>query len=89
MVKATVELQAVIKASPAKLKKAAIRTAFFNSIPPDATKDAIAFGASVHPFTSMTPSVRRVIICRDGVFDNMVMNSPKNIVIWFCLLPIV
>ena len=54
---ATFELISVITRTPKKLHTAAITIAFPTSIHLVETHVAIALGASVHPFTKITPSV--------------------------------
>ena len=50
----------VITKTPRKLKIAAIMIAFLTPIALVETQVAIAFGASVHPFTRITPNVKTV-----------------------------
>jgi hypothetical protein len=53
--------------TPIKLKIAAIITAALGPIDRVETQVAIAFGASVHPFTKITPSTRIVVINKAGL----------------------
>ena len=78
MVNATLAFHEAIRAKQAKLKKAAIRIAFFSSIPPDATRDAIAFGASVAPFTKIVPKTKKVVTWRGGFPASLFKNSPND-----------
>lgn len=57
IVSTTVELINVIINTPKKLKIAAIIIAFFGFIDLVETQVAMAFGASVHPFTNITPKI--------------------------------
>ncbi|MPM37884.1 hypothetical protein SDC9_84504 [bioreactor metagenome] len=66
MVMATFEVMSVIIMTPKKLKTAAISTAGFGAIALVETQVAIAFGASVQPFTNMTPNVRIAVISKRG-----------------------
>lgn len=52
---ATEELTIEIRKTPTKLHTAEIRQALFIEIAPEQTDDAMAFGASVKPFTKITP----------------------------------
>jgi len=65
---ATEALIVVITRTPRKLKIAAIIIAFFASIALVETQVAIAFGASVQPLTSITPSVSIVETNSIGLF---------------------
>ena len=56
----------VITKTPKKLNNALIRMALRSPIQFVATQVAMAFGASVHPFTKITPSVRATVINRAG-----------------------
>lgn len=52
---ATEEFTTEIRKTPPKLHTAEIRHALFIEMAPEQTDDAMAFGASVKPFTKMTP----------------------------------
>ena len=52
--------------TPRKLNTALIRIALRGLKHRVVTQVAIAFGASVHPFTKITPSVSRTVIIRIG-----------------------
>ena len=67
MVIATVELISVITRTPAKLHTAAMIMARSTSIDRVETQVAMAFGASVHPFTKITHSVSMTVIRRAGL----------------------
>lgn len=56
-----------ISSTPAKFNAAAIKIADFGFMEPVDTTVAIAFGASVHPFTNMTPSTRITVISKAGL----------------------
>jgi len=58
IVDATFALNSVITNTPRKLKIAAIIMTFSGFMARVETQVAIAFGASVHPLTKITPSVR-------------------------------
>ena len=81
MVWATVALTIVIKKTPRKLKTAAIKIAGFGAIARVETQVAIAFGASVQPFTSTTASVKSTVMHSAGFVNNCVTNCIKEIVI--------
>ena len=68
IVDATELLIPVITSTPRKLKTALIIIAGLTRIHLVAIQVAIAFGASVHPFTKMTPIVRSTVIKSTG-FD--------------------
>ena len=58
IVSATVAFTILIKRTPRKLKTAAIKIAAPGGIQRVTTQVAMAFGASVHPLTRITPRVR-------------------------------
>ena len=60
----------VIVKTPKKLNTAAIIIDFFGDKHLVETHVAIAFGASVQPFTSITPEINAVIIKRLGFVNN-------------------
>ena len=67
MVKATELLMCVIISTPRKLKTALsimADLAFMQRVP---MQVAIAFGASVHPLTKITPSVSSTVINKTGL----------------------
>ena len=66
MVEATLALMCVMMKTPRKLKTALMMIAVFGGRQRVVTQVAIAFGASVHPFTKMTPNVRRTVIAKIG-----------------------
>jgi uncharacterized membrane protein len=68
MVCATVAFTKVITSTPKKLKIVAIIIAFFGLIALVETQVAMALGASVQPFTKITPRVSITIAKNDG-FD--------------------
>jgi hypothetical protein len=70
MVWATVALTKVIRNTPKKLKTAAIKIAARGPIERVETQVAMAFGASVHPLTKITPKVNIVIMTSAGFDDN-------------------
>lgn len=67
---ATVEFISVITKTPRKLNTADIIIAGRGGILLVAMHVAIAFGASVHPFTNITPSVSKMVINSIG-FDTI------------------
>ena len=69
MVDATELLIWVITSTPRKLNTALIQIAERTFIHRVAIHVAIAFGASVHPFTKITPRVSNTVIVKTG-FDN-------------------
>lgn len=75
MVSATDLLIIVITNTPRKFINAAIAIARFGSIDLVDITVAIAFGASVHPFTRMTPRVRRTVINNAGLPGILLINS--------------
>jgi hypothetical protein len=68
MVEATLAFTMVINKTPKKLQMAAMMIAFRTPIDLVDTQVAIAFGASVQPFTSTTPRVKRTVM-RSGIFE--------------------
>lgn len=77
IVTATFEFSAVITEIPMKLKVAAKATAVRGPIDLVDTAVAMAFGASVQPFTRITPSVS-ITVKRKGRFPEIPeINSPK------------
>ena len=79
MVIATDALTAVITRTPKKLQIAAMIMAFRNPIARVDTQVAIAFGASVHPLTRITPSVSTDEIISTGFCATCRKNSIKDI----------
>ena len=67
MVWATELLIRVITSTPRKLNTAAIIMAFLGVMERVETQVAIAFGASVQPFTNTTPKVRITVISKAGL----------------------
>jgi hypothetical protein len=63
--------------TPKKLNTAAIKIAFLAVIERVETHVAMAFGASVQPFTNMTPNVRTAVINRGGLDMICVRKSEK------------
>jgi len=80
MVSATDLLTIVIMRTPKKLKTDAIIMAFFGVIDLVDTQVAIALGASVHPLTNITPSIKAEVMNKAG-FVSCRRNSAKEIVI--------
>lgn len=70
IVSATRGERSVITSTPRKLHAAAIRIAARGRTARVVTQVAMAFGASVQPFTKITPSVKRVVTHSAGVTDN-------------------
>ena len=67
IVKATFAFNRVMVITPRKLKKADINIALLIFIHLVATQVAIEFGASVHPFTNITPKVSKNVMAKEGV----------------------
>ena len=67
IVSATVAFTFVIRNTPRKLKTAAIKIAALADIQRVTTQVAMALGASVQPFTMITPSVRMTATNRSGL----------------------
>ncbi|MPM26074.1 hypothetical protein SDC9_72575 [bioreactor metagenome] len=67
---ATFELIAVIVKTPKKLNTAAIKMAFRGVMLLVETQVAMAFGASVHPFTKTTPSVKATVTAIAGLVSS-------------------
>ena len=67
MVEATELLIWVITNTPRKLKKALIQMADRTGMHRVVTQVAMALGASVHPFTKITPRVSSMVIARTGL----------------------
>jgi hypothetical protein len=67
---ATVAFSMVMKNTPKKLKTAAIIMALPGRIDLVDTQVAIAFGASVQPFTNITPRTRTIVINSAGLDTN-------------------
>ena len=67
IVSATVALSSVMTNTPRKLNSAAMRIAAFGGIHLVTTQVAMALGASVQPFTNITPSVRVTAIKSNGL----------------------
>jgi hypothetical protein len=91
MVSATVALTRLITNTPKKLKTAAIRIASLGGRQRVTTQVAIALGASVQPFTRITPSVSATAIKRSGFSiicskkyekDKSMAKPPKKYVIF-------
>jgi hypothetical protein len=70
MVCATVALTKVITSTPKKLKTVAINIAFLGLIALVETQVAMALGASVQPFTKITPKVSTTIVKNAGLDIN-------------------
>lgn len=79
MVVATVALISVITKTPRKLNTADMKTAALGGIARVATHVAIALGASVHPFTKMTPSVSSTVMRRTGLEMSCSINHVNSI----------
>ena len=82
IVMATFELTSDMIRTPRKLQAAAIIIALSTSMHLVDTHVAMAFGASVHPFTRITPSVRRTAIKSAGwlttcsaKYENVIFSS--------------
>jgi hypothetical protein len=81
--------------TPKKLKTAAIRIAEPGPIERVDTHVAMAFGASVQPFTKITPSVNRVminsagldIVCSKKLISVIVIFSPLLSLIPMMMIP--
>ena len=69
--------------TPIKLNTAAIAIAARGGIDRVEMQVAIAFGASVHPFTRITPSVSSTVMSSAGLVVSREMNSDNVIVISF------
>ena len=67
--RATVAFNILIRNTPRKLKAAAIRIAARADIQRVTTQVAMAFGASVQPFTKITPMVRSTARNKSGLDD--------------------
>jgi len=80
MVSATDLFTIVITRTPKKLNIDAIIMALLGVIDLVDTQVAIAFGASVQPFTNITPRIRAEVMNKAG-FDSCRRNSAKVIVI--------
>jgi hypothetical protein len=76
---ATVAFNTVMISTPKKLKTAAIHIALRTSIDRVETQVAMAFGASVQPFTKITPNVSTVVAKKTG-FVNWLEKSPNEMV---------
>ncbi|MGI6765515.1 MAG: hypothetical protein ACOX4S_09575 [Anaerovoracaceae bacterium] len=82
--------------TPKKLKTAAIKMAVPGLIERVDTQVAIAFGASVQPFTKMTPSVNKVminnagldIVCSKKLINVIVIFSPLMSLIPMMMIPV-
>ena len=83
IVSTTVELIRVISNTPRKLNIAANNIDFLGESDLVETQVAIAFGASVQPFTSITPNINEVIINNFGFAIISFKNSAKVMVIYF------
>jgi len=64
--------------TPKKLNTAAIKIADLTDIERVETHVAIAFGASVHPLTKITPKVSKVVINKIGLEVTCVKKSEKD-----------
>ena len=87
MVDATVALIMVMTTIPAQLQTAAMTMATFTSRDLVDTQVAMALGASVIPFTQITPKVRRTVISKAGFVTNCCRKKENDIsIILFYLL---
>ena len=77
IVEATELLICVMMKTPRKLKKALMRMAFLALKQRVVTQVAMALGASVHPFTKITPRVKMVVTRRAG-FPRVSLRKPRN-----------
>ena len=77
MVEATDALMCVMMSTPKKLKTAAITRADRTRMHRVVTQVAMALGASVQPFTKITPNVRSTVIARMGVRDHLLRKISK------------
>ena len=80
MVCATAAVNRETTSSPRKLQTAAMTMAGFGFIALVDTTVAIAFGASVAPFTTMTPMLSRVTTTRTGLDASPAMNEAHSMV---------
>lgn len=85
MVCATVALIFVITSTPKKLHTAAIRIADRGLMARVDTQVAIALGASVQPFTRMTPKVKAKVMSSAGLETSWLKKVDRSIVIWVLL----
>ncbi len=69
----------LMNSTPKKLKNAAIKIAALGLIARVETQVAIALGASVHPFTKITPSVSSTVTRKIGFADSWLKKSVKAI----------
>lgn len=76
---ATVEFKRVITKTPRKLNIAAMNTADLGDIARVAIQVAIAFGASVQPFTKITPIVKITVINKMGLEKTSFINHINSI----------
>ena len=83
MVEATLELIMVMRKTPRKLKTAAINMACLAEMARVETQVAMALGASVQPFTRITPSVSTVVTANAGLDESPVKKSDMVIVTSF------
>ena len=81
MVAATLALDRVITKTPAKLHTAESITADLGEIERVDTHVAIAFAASVHPFTKITPVVITAVIAKGSEWRQFVIKVENVIVI--------
>ena len=82
MVMATRELIMVITSTPRKLKMAAMMMASCARIQRVDTQVAIALGASVQPFTKITPNVNTTVMASIGLESICAIKSENDMVIW-------
>ena len=80
MVCATADVTNDTASKPKKLQIAAIRTARLGFMARVETTVAMALGASVAPFTTMTPMVSRVTATRTGLEASPAMNVAHSMV---------
>ena len=67
----------VMVSTPKKLNTAAINMALRAPMDRVETQVAMAFGASVHPLTKITPKVKTTVIDSEGIVVSCVKNSVK------------
>ena len=88
MVIATRELMNVITRTPRKLNTAAMMIAVGARMARVETQVAIAFGASVQPFTRITPSVSATVTASRGLLNTWDRKSLKEMVMLYSILTI-
>ena len=86
MVMATLELMSVITSTPRKLNTAAIMMALGARMERVDTQVAMALGASVQPFTMITPSVSATVTASMGLLNTCERKSVRGIVIIYSVL---